>query len=168
MFAGRRSSVRLALCTVAFIVCAAASAHAQGWGVAGGLTMNPDQVTFGGSYELGPITDRVWLQPNAAVGLGNDLTALAVNFDVLYRAWEPRRGPWRLDLGGGPAINHYSVADHADTETGFTLVGLLVHESGWITEMRLGFFDSPDLRFGLGYRFGAHHGRRAPRQVGRK
>jgi hypothetical protein len=121
-------------------------------------------VAFGASYELGPITDRVWLQPNGAIGLGNEITTLAANFDVMYRLWEPRRGPWRFDVGGGPALNHYSVADHADTEAGFNLVGALVHGSGWITELRLGFVDSPDLRFSLGYRFGGHQVRRPARR----
>lgn len=164
MFARRRSSARLAFCTIAFVVCTAASTHAQGWGVNGGLTVNPDQVAFGASYELGPVVDRVWLQPNGALGLGNDLTTLAANFDVMYRMWEPARGPWRFDVGGGPALNHYSIADQANTEAGFNLVGALVHASGWITELRLGFMDSPDLRFALGYRFGAHPARRPARR----
>lgn len=168
MFARRRSSVRLALCTVAFVLGAAASAHAQGWGVNGGLTINPDQVAFGASYEFGPITDRVWLQPNGAIGIGSDTTTLAANFDVLYRLWQQRRSPWRFDVGGGPALNHYSVADQGTTEAGFTLVGALVHESGWITELRLGFFDSPDLRFGLGYRFGGNQTRSTARRPGRR
>ena len=148
-------SARLIVCTFAFVVGTTAAAHAQGWSVNGQLLVNPDQVAFGANYELGPITDRVWLQPNGTVGIGNDITTLAANFDVMYRAWQPK-GPWRIDVGGGPAINHYSFTDHAETDAGFNLVGALVNTNGWVTELRIGFIDSPDLSIGLGYRFGAH------------
>jgi hypothetical protein len=153
----------LALAAVAQMLMAH-PVQAQGWGVRGGAAMNPDQVYVGGSYELGPIAEHVWVQPSGDLGFGNGATLLAANVDAVYRLWHQRRGPWRLDVGGGPAVNHFRFDGYSQTDTGVTLLAALVHSSGWSPEVRVGFLDSPDFRVGVSYRFanGVRGGTRKP------
>lgn len=145
---------RAASLTMACLLLAAARVDAQGWAARAGANVNPDQVFLGAAYEIGPLADRVWLEPGGAIGFGNDATLLAANGDIVYRLWRPRRGPWRLDVGGGPAINHYRLATYSQTEAGVTALASLRHARGWSTDVRVGFLDSPDLQLGVGYRFG--------------
>lgn len=140
------------LAIAACLLLTTAPAQAQGWGLRGGANVNPDQLYGGGSYELGPLVKDVWLQPSVDVGVGNGVRLLAVNVDVVHRLWQPRRSPWRLDVGGGPAVNHYRVGAYSQTEAGVNGVVALVHSSGWGSEMRVGFLDSPEFRVGVAYR----------------
>jgi len=140
-----------------------APAYAQGWGLRGGANVNPDQLYVGGSYELGPLMEDVWLQPSGDAGFGNGVRLLAANVDVVYRLWQPRRSPWRLDVGGGPAVNHYRLGTYSQTEAGVNAVVALVHSSGWGSEFRIGFLDSPEFRVGVAYRL-----RPRPQRSGRR
>lgn len=128
---------------------------AQGFGVRGGATMNPDQFYVGGQYEWGPIAENLWFQPSADFGFGDDAKLIAGNFDVVYRHAFSGRSPWTAFAGGGPSINHYRVTGLSETEMGMNLVGGVMHESGLFIEFRAGFMDSPDFRFGVGYRLSA-------------
>ena len=57
--------------------------------------------------------------------------------------------------GGGPAINYYNFDnDGSDTRGGLNIVGGLEHDRGLFFEVKVGAWDSPDLKFGVGYRFG--------------
>jgi hypothetical protein len=146
------------------IAGSARSAWAQGYALRSGANVNPDQVSVGGQYELGPVNERFWLQPNADLGFGNDATLLALNFDVVYRKALDSRSFWTGYAGGGPAINWYKLLGYSQTEPGANLVGGLMHARGLFTEVRIGFLDSPQLRFGVGYAFGRNSGvaRRPP------
>ena len=147
-----KSLIVRAFGVVACVLLQTASAHAQGWGLRGGANVNPDQMFVGASYQLEPLTKDLWLEPNGAVGFGNGSTLLAANVDLMHRLWQPARSPWRLDVGGGPAINYYRFAGSSDTQAGLNLVAALGHSSGWGTEFRLGFYDSPDFRLGVTYK----------------
>lgn len=137
-------------------------AHAQGWGVRGGTNINPDQVYVGGSYALEPLMQDLWFEPNGDAGFGNGVRLLAGNLDVMYRLWQPRRSPWRLDVGGGPAVNHYRLNTYSQTEAGVNAVAALVHSKGWGSEFRVGFLESPQFRVGVTYRLHpAQRGRRS-------
>jgi hypothetical protein len=151
----------------AFIAAAAAPASAQGYGVRSGVSINPDQAFVGGHYEFGPVADRLWLQPNADLGFGSDATLVAMNFDVVYRKSIGRRSTWTAFAGGGPAMNWYRLAGQSETQPGANVVGGVRHSKGLSTEVRVGFLDSPELRFGVGYTFGRNGGtprRAAPRR----
>ncbi|HJU44779.1 MAG TPA: hypothetical protein VJ691_18270 [Vicinamibacterales bacterium] len=151
----------------AIIIGAARPAWAQGYAVRSGASINPDQVFVGGQYEFAPVADRVWLQPNADLGFGDDTTLLAMNFDVVYRKSIGRRSTWTAFAGGGPALNWYKFTGSSTTQSGANVVGGVRHAKGLSTEVRLGFLDSPDLRFGVTYTFGRNGGtprRAAPRR----
>lgn len=138
---------------VALIAGSTRAASAQGYAFRTGANVNPDQLSIGAQYELGVLSDRLWLQPNVDLGVGNDATLLAMNFDVVYRKRLDRRRIWTGYAGGGPAINWYKLLGYSQTEAGANIVGGLMHSKGLFTEVRVGFLESPRLRFGVGYAF---------------
>jgi ribosomal protein L27 len=149
------------LACAAFLVCGAERAYAQGFAVLGGATVNPDQVYGGAQYES-RLTDTVWLQPSADIGVGNDATLFSVNGDVTYRRLLANRSPWQLAMGGGPSINIYRLPSYTTTTAGVGLLAGLQHASGLFTEFRVGLArDDPDFRLSLGYHFGMKTGRTA-------
>lgn len=132
-------------------------AHAQlgaGFGVRAGVSADPDQFHFGAHYDTGPLVERLHFRPNVELGLGNDVTTVAVNFEFAY--WIPiHRRPWGVYVGGGPALNVFQYDDahggHTDTEPGFNLLIGLGHVSGFFAEAKLGLIDSPEAKFTVGY-----------------
>jgi hypothetical protein len=134
-----------------------AQAWAQGFGVRGGVSVDPDQFYFGGHYETDALVDRLHFRPNLELGLGDDLVTTALNFEFVYKF--PTRSGWRLYAGGGPAVNFYSFDDDGgrddDTETEGGLNFLFGAEArnGLFFELKVGAIDSPDLKFGVGYTF---------------
>ena len=154
----RRVSVGV-LVGCAALVVAASPAAAQGLGLRSGASLNPDQFSVGGQYDMTTGRDKVWFQPSADLGFGNDTFLTALNFDLVYRKPVRRMPVWTAFAGGGPALNHYRFTGFSSTEAGANLLGGLMHSSGFFTELRLGFFDSPELRFGAGYRLQSRRSR---------
>ena len=136
-----------------FSVLIATPANAQvNPGVQGGVSIDPDQVYFGGHVETTPLVDRLRFRPGVDVGVGDDLTLVAINLDFTYTF--PSRRPWNLYAGGGPAINWFNVdGGGSETEAGFNFLIGAKHRDGLFFEMRVGAMDSPDLKFGVGYTF---------------
>ena len=133
-------------------VLAATPAQAQVTpGVQAGVSINPDQFFFGGHVETTPLVDRVRFRPGVDVGIGDDLTLVAINFDFTY-TFAGRR-PWNLYAGAGPAINWYNFDGGSETEAGFNFLVGAKNAKGLFFEMKVGTLDSPDLKFGVGYSF---------------
>ena len=147
----------LVVAAVAALVGASSPVSAQGMriGARVGASVDPDQFYFGGHVETPAIVDRVHLRPNLEIGFGDDVTLIAVNIEAVYK-YPLRRSPWVVYGGGGPAINYYNFDDDAgsDTRGGLNFVGGLEHDRGLFFEVKVGTFDSPDLKFGVGYNFG--------------
>lgn len=143
------------------LMVGAPGAWAQGLGVRGGGTVNPDQFYVGGQYEWGPF-EKLWFHPSVDFGFGDDAKLISGNFDVVYRHALSARSPWTAFAGAGPSINHYRVAGLSETGMGVNFLGGMMHDSGIFAEFRAGFADSPDFRFGVGYRFSAKKQQRAP------
>jgi hypothetical protein len=139
------------------LVTVAAPAAAQGPGVRGGVSVDPDQVYFGGHYETSALVDRLHFKPNIEVGLGDDLVTTALNMEFVYKF--PSRSQWLLYAGGGPAVNFYSWDDDqpggGDTETegGLNFLFGVENDSGLFFEVKIGAIDSPDVKFGVGWTF---------------
>jgi hypothetical protein len=140
---------------LALVVLAASPAFAQlDGGVRAGVSVNPDQFYFGGHVETGPIADQIRFRPNIEVGLGDNLTLISINPEFVYRI-PAGTAPWRLYAGGGPAINIYRFdragSDRTETEAGFNVLFGAEHSDGLFFEIKVGAFDSPELKFGVGY-----------------
>lgn len=135
-------------------LCAVGASPAQAQmtpGVQAGVSLDPDQFFFGGHVETAPLVDRVRFRPGVDVGIGDNLTLIAINLDFTY-AFTANR-PWNLYAGGGPAINWYNFDGGSDTEAGFNFLVGANYRNGMFLEMKIGVMDSPDLKFGVGYAF---------------
>jgi hypothetical protein len=142
--------------TIALVLAGSAAisrpAHAQvNAGVRGGLSVDPDQVYFGGHIETQPLIDRLRFRPNVEVGVGSDTTLVAFNFEFTYSF--PSRQPWHLYVGGGPTMNWWNINDHSSTGAGFTGLGGVENNRGLFFEAKIGAGDSPNLKFGVGFTF---------------
>jgi hypothetical protein len=152
--------IRVLACA-AFLVGGAERAHAQGFAVRGGANVNPDQVYGGAQYET-RLTDSVWLQPGADLGVGNDAKLFIVNGDIAVHQPLAKGSPWQVVAGGGPSINVYRLPSYTTTTAGVSLLAGLQHASGLFTEFRVGLRrDDPDFRLGVGYHLGAKNSRSA-------
>ncbi|MFB3068164.1 MAG: hypothetical protein ACE1ZI_02740 [Acidobacteriota bacterium] len=126
-----------------------------GTGVRIGVSIDPDQIYFGGHFEAGPVMESLWVRPNLEVGIGNGITSISLNFELAY--WIPLESrSWKTYIGAGPALNVYIVdtgvgGRDSKVKPGFNILMALAHRDGLFTELKLGALDSPDLKFGIGY-----------------
>lgn len=145
-----RKSVLTCLAAVGMLAGGAHAASAQGPGVRAGVSVNPDQFYFGGHYETEELIDNLYFRPNLELGVGDDVTTIAVNVEAIYKFPLKNRRDTNFYAGGGPAINVYDFEDGSNTEAGLNLLGGL--EFGrFFFEVKGGMFDSPDLKVGVGY-----------------
>jgi len=150
-----RFRLRLADLVPAALVCTAviltaAPAAAQSYGVRVGASASPDQFVFGGHVETPPLADRLYFRPNVEIGIGDSVTLVAANFELVYKFELPK--PWGLYAGAGPALNIISDVDrHA--EGGFNFLVGVEHESGIFAEVKAGAIQSPGFKVTIGYTF---------------
>jgi hypothetical protein len=142
----------LAIVTVFTLLGAAAPAAAQVPGIRAGVSGDPDQFYFGAHFEAGPVVERLWFRPNVEIGVGDDVTLVAVNVEFVYRV-PLDNSAWRLLLGGGPALIVADHDDESDTGGGFNILVGAEHRNGFFTELKVGLIDSPSVKFGVGYTF---------------
>ena len=121
-------------------------------GVRGGVSASPDQFYFGGHVETEPLADRLRFRPNVEIGLGNEVTVIALNVEFAYH-FEPRGRTWHVYAGAGPALNILDTERRTDPGGGFNILVGTTHNSGLFGEFKVGVMDSPDVKFGVGYTF---------------
>ncbi len=139
----------LILAGAAAFAAVPAAAQQLDAGVRAGVSVDPDQFYFGAHVETGPIVDRLRFRPNVEIGLGDDQTVAAFNVEFAY--FFPTRSPWRFYAGGGPALIVIDRDDDTRAEGGFNALGGVEHASGLFFEFKIGAFDSPEFKFGVGY-----------------
>lgn len=120
-------------------------------GVQTGASLDPDQFFFGGHLRTAPLVDRVRFRPSADIGVGDNLTLIALNLDFTYGFTS--RQPWSLYVGAGPAVNFYRFSGNTETQGGFNFIIGGQHRDGLFGEMKIGAMDSPNLKFMIGYTF---------------
>jgi hypothetical protein len=127
-------------------------------GVRAGVSGSPGQFYAGVHYESGPFIDRLRFRPNLEVGVGDNQTLVALNFEFAY--FVPldsgrRRGPneWSLYIGAGPALVIDRFTNNTNTGGGFNILIGAQHRGGFFTELKVGMIDSPGVKFGVGYTF---------------
>jgi hypothetical protein len=125
------------------------TAAAQGPGVRAGASVDPDQFYVGGHYETRALVERLHFKPNLEVGFGDDVTAIGINLEFVYKF--PLRAPWTLYAGGGPALNIYSFDDDSETDGGVNALFGAQTTQGLFFEVKVGAINSPDVKFGVGY-----------------
>ena len=142
-----------ALCCAALVLLPGAAAAQQAAGVRAGLSVDPDQFYFGGHFETEEFIDQLHLRPNLELGVGDDVTTVALNIEVVYKIPLRTRRGTNFYFGGGPAINFYDFDNRSDTRGGLNLLAGLEFDNGLLFEVKGGLFDSPDLKVGIGYTF---------------
>ena len=134
-----------------------AVATAQTFGVRAGASGSPDQFYFGAHADTSPIADRVSFRPNMEVGIGDNITLVAVNLELVYRRDLPS-STWTLLAGAGPAANFYSYSARRgsgdDLGGGLNVLLGIEHQDGFFAEVKVGLIDSPSVKFGVGFSFG--------------
>ena len=134
---------------VAMTVVCAAPASAQDFGVRAGVSIDPDQFYFGAHAQTAPLVDRLHFRPNAEIGVGDDVTVIAFNFEFAY--FFPTTQPWQFYAGAGPALNIVDSENDTDPKGGFNILLGVEHRKGLFAEFKVGTIDSPEIKFGVGY-----------------
>lgn len=141
-----------AMLTVAFTLGLALAAGAQTTaGVRAGASIEPDQFYFGGHVETPDLARQLRFRPNLEVGVGNDLTVVAINLEMAYHF--PSQYDWHFYAGGGPALNFIDTARETSSQGGINALVGFAHDQGVFFEFKVGFIDSPQVKIGLGYTF---------------
>jgi hypothetical protein len=128
-----------------------ASLVAQTVGGRVGVSVDPDQFYFGAHVETKPLIDRLTFRPNIEIGVGDNVTLAALNFEFAYKF--PTRSVWGVYAGGGPALNIYRSNGNSNAEGGFNILLGVAHRDGLFFEIKAGALDSPNFKFGIGYVF---------------
>lgn len=129
-----------------------------------GLTVDPDQVHFGGHVALAELYPGWMFQPNLEIGLGDHMTVAALNLETIYR-FDEMVGEMGLYAGGGLGVNFidYDYDEYIrgfggdDTEIGLNLLiglekAIRVRDS-FFGEIKVGLADSPDFKLTFGLTF---------------
>jgi len=126
-----------------------------------GVTINPDQIHFGGHIDFGDLANNLMIMPNVEIGIGDDLTTIAPTFELDYR-FRPDWGVWTPYLGGGVGPVFYSSKHgHSSSELGVYMQfgigkGRSRSQSGhFFLEGKLGLADAPDFKATVGWTFGS-------------
>lgn len=124
---------------------AAPAASSLGFGIKGGLGLNPDQFVLGLQYSLGKALGVFRVVPNVHVGFG-DITSVDFNVDFLARLITKDSG---FGFYGGAAPT-FVTGDEGYSEFGITLVGgvqvPIVKNKATNLEARFGLGEIPDFR----------------------
>jgi hypothetical protein len=137
---------------VVLLLVSASAASAQTAGLRVGASADPDQFYFGGHYETRPLVDRLRFRPNIELGVGDDVTTTALNFEFAYH-FPDASGGWHFYGGAGPALNIYKRNGDSDAEGGFNVLLGIEHRGGLFFEIKAGAIDSPNFKIGFGYIF---------------
>ena len=148
------------LFTSVLVLAVAGSAAAQSErpvGIRAGVSADPEQFYFGAHMDVAEIVRDFWFRPNVEVGVGDNTTVLAFNGEFVYLV-AVRSREWRPYVGGGPGIVIATVGPgpgNRDTDAGpgFNFVGGVQHRRGFLAEIKVGAFDSPGFKIGVGWTF---------------
>jgi len=98
------------------------------WGVRLGVGADPDQAIGGFQFDLGDVADRLRLEPNVELGVGDDHTVISLSAPVHYRFdvdsdLEPYAGGGLSVAFDFRDLPSGSDKDDEDVEIGFRFIG---------------------------------------------
>jgi len=141
----------LALFVVCFALVAAPARAQMTAGLRVGASADPDQFFFGGHVESKELVPNVHFRPNVEVGVGNDVTVIALNFELAYKFTTSQ--PWNPYVAAGPALLIIDTPGDTGSHGGFNIALGVEHRGGLFGEVKVGAIDSPNFKVGIGYRF---------------
>jgi hypothetical protein len=102
-----RSGLRLVVFAAGTWLLLAVPSYAQTtYGLRAGFAADPDQFVVGGHIETPGLTQsgHLTLRPSVEIGIGDEVTTVAGNMDVVYWVRIPS-SEWSMYFGGGPSFN---------------------------------------------------------------
>jgi hypothetical protein len=151
-----RFVARVAVLVGLVILVSTAEARAQSSiGFTGGASIDPEQVYAGVFWQSPDFGGTLRIRPGIDGGFSDGLRLGIVNVDLIYLL-PLGQGPWKFVTGGGPAVVLRRWSDEAfDTGTEVTAGGSYLfgfaHDNGFFTEFRVGGWNVPALKIGVGY-----------------
>jgi hypothetical protein len=147
----KRHNIALFLCVCVASVGVTSPVWAQGPGVRGGMSVNPEQIFFGGHYETAALVEQLHFKPNLEIGFGDNVNTVTANFEFVWKfpAWRD----WVPYAGGGPAFVRYGLEDVSESGAGVNLLVGAEWSRGLAFEVKIGTLDAPDVKFGVGWTF---------------
>jgi hypothetical protein len=155
----------LVVCAFAVLIPAAALAQTRMITTAGprvGLSLDPDQVVFGGQLAVGEIAPDLTFDPNLELGFGDNCQVVALNLDLHYH-FAVAGTRWSPYAGGGLGLNFIEVdveapvRDRSSTEVGGNLIlgaGIPTRAGNrFFGEVKFGLGDIPSLKLLVGWNF---------------
>lgn len=141
------------------MLCGSAEANIgfEGWGIRGGLSVDPDQFDVGAHLNLGEFMHNWRFQPNLELGFGDDVFLLLINGESFY-LFDIAGSNFKPYVGGELSLVYWRVdhprGDTDDLELGLSPVGGLEFPfskrlMGFL-EIKFGFGDVPDFRATVG------------------
>jgi len=133
--------------------------HLKGWGIRAGLGADPDQAIVGAHWDLGDIIKNLRLQPNAELGIGDDVLTIFGELPVHYMfRVQSKFTPY---AGGGIVLGvaryDSSKKDETSVEGGVRLIGGLQWplKSGkpFAVEANIGIGDVHDVQMKVAWTF---------------
>jgi hypothetical protein len=151
----------LTLCALCALLPAAALAQGSSTetaiGPRVGVSLTPDQFVFGGQAIVGEIAPNLTFDPSLELGFGDNVTSVAMNFDVHYH-FVVQNSKWRPYAGGGIGVGFFDFdSGGSETDVGANLVvGASAPTKGgnrFFGELRIGLGDLADLKMMVGWNF---------------
>lgn len=133
-----------------------------GWGVRGGLSVDPDQVFLGFHVDLGEPAQQIRLVPNVEIGFGDDQKLLAANCTGRYEfrsvhwdRWMPYAG---VEVGFQyTKFDRHLPGDSSNTDVQLSALGGIVTDlkggNKLFLEAKIGLLENPDLKAMIGLFF---------------
>jgi hypothetical protein len=153
----RRLAFSSFLFLFAFVLATGSAAAQSGFGIRAGASSQPDQFFFGVHKDVAEVVENFWFRPNAEVGVGNGLTLFSLNGEFAYDMNLKSTTRWHPYVGAGPAFLIGSIRTPtgrvSDTGGGFNFLGGIRQRKGFMAELKVGAFDSPDVKLGIGWTF---------------
>jgi hypothetical protein len=144
---------RLMLTTVLALALVPAAAHAGTYfGPRVGFSADPSQFVGGAQFTVTEVAPSLSLDPSFELGVGDDFTSFAVNFDLHYH-FNISGSAWRPYAGGGATL---FLADGDSFAGGGFMIGAGVPTrtgNRFFTEIKFGLGDVPDLKILAGWSF---------------
>ena len=138
----------MSIASAAVLLLINGRADAQGIGFQGGVTVDPEQGSFG-ALETPELFPNFRFKPGIDGGFGGDFSLAVLNVEFLY--YFPIGRSWAVYQGGGPAVvflRHFVLKNTATTA--FYTFGF-AHENGFFTDFKIGYGTVPMLKFGVGF-----------------
>ena len=110
----------------AFMLSAGTATAQSGFGIRAGASADPDQFYFGAHMDVKEVVERLWFRPNAELGVGDGLTLFSLNGEFVYDI-KIRSQRWVPYVGG------------------------VRQRKGLMGEIKIGAFDSPEFKVGIGW-----------------